>query len=80
MFLQVSVILFTGGCACSQGVWSRGGAWSRGVPGPGAACSGGFLLREGGECLVETAPRTAIAAGGTHPTGMHSCLIATSPS
>ena len=39
-----------------------GGAWSReGVPGPG-----GFL--------VET-PRTATAAGGTHPTGMHSCCV-----
>ena len=24
-------------------------------------------------CLVET-PRTATAAGGTHPTGMHSCI------
>ena len=31
MFLQVSVILFTGGCACSRGV--LGGAWG--------ACSGG---------------------------------------
>ena len=29
-----------------------------------------------GGCLVETPPppRTATAAGGTHPTGMHSCL------
>ena len=48
----------------------------RGVPGPGGACSqvvvwcGGCLVP--GECLVET-PRTATAAGGTHPTGMHSC-------
>ena len=32
-----------------------------GVAGPG-----------GGGCLVETPP-TATAAGGTHPTGMHSC-------
>ena len=24
-------------------------------------------------CLVETPPRTATAAAGTHPTGMHSC-------
>ena len=49
MFLQVSVILFTGGClvwgvsalggAWSEGAWPRGGAWSGGcllwgVPGP----------------------------------------------
>ena len=42
-----------------------GGVWSRGVPGPGGSGPGG--------CLVETPPRTATAAGGTHPTGMHSC-------
>ena len=35
-----------------------------GVPGPGGSGPGG--------CLVET-PQTATAAGGTHPTGMHSC-------
>ena len=44
MFLQVCVILFTGGV---PGL--------RGVPGGDP-------------------PRTATAAGGTHPTGMHSCL------
>ena len=36
---------------------------------------GGCLVPGGsglGGCLVET-PRTATAAGGTHPTGMHSC-------
>ena len=33
MFLQVSVILFT-----------RGGVWSRGVPGPGGSCPGGCLV------------------------------------
>ena len=37
-----------------------------GVPGPRGVWSRG--------CLVET-PRTATAAGGTHPTGMHSCLF-----
>ena len=31
----------------------------------GVCCGGG---------LVETPPGTATAAGGTHPTGMHSCL------
>ena len=53
------------GCTCSQGgclVWVPG--W--GVPGPGQICPWG--------CLVET-PRTATAAGGTHPTGMHSCFV-----
>ena len=61
------------------GTWIReGGAWSGGagcrgclVPeGPGSG-GGGLVLREG--CLVET-PRMATAAGGTHPTGMHSCF------
>ena len=33
-----------------------------GVPGPG------------GGCLVKPPPGTATAAGGTHPTGMHSCF------
>ena len=86
MFLQVSVILFTGGWgvpgpgrgACSGGgAWSRrgacswGGAWSR-----GDACSGeGCLLRGGpapGGVPGGDPSQTATAAGGTHPTGMHS--------
>ena len=37
----------------------------RGMPGSGGSGPGGFLM--------ET-PRTDTAAGGTHPTGMHSCL------
>ena len=41
-----------------------------GVPGPGEdAWSGGCLVPGGGD-----PPETATAAGGTHPTGMHSCL------
>ena len=40
----------------------------RGVPGPGGGC-----LVLGG--LVETPPRTATAAGDTHPIGMHSCYF-----
>ena len=41
--------------------WSRGSAWFRGcVTGPGGP---------GGE-----PPEMATAAGGTHPTGMHSCF------
>ena len=55
---------------------NRGGACSKGVPapggsGPGGTCSGGGP----GGCLLETPPGTATAAGGTHPTGMHSCCI-----
>ena len=46
------------GGACS------GGSGPRGVPAPVGSGPGG--------CLVET-PRKATAAGGTHPTGMHSC-------
>ena len=45
-----------------RGVCSCGGSAPRGVPGP----RGGAWWRP---------PGTATAAGGTHPTGMHSCLI-----
>ena len=55
-----------GGVVCSQG-----GAWS------GGSCllPGGCLVR--GSCLLQggawwRSPRMANAAGGTHPTGMHS--------
>ena len=43
------------------------------MPGGGG---GGLVLGVPGSggCLVEKTPRTATAAGGTHPTGMHSCL------
>ena len=48
-------------CVCPWG----GGAWSWGVPGPGGAWSrGGAWWRP---------PQMTIAAGGVHPTGMHSC-------
>ena len=41
------------------------------MPAPrGGSGQGGWVRR-----LVETPPRTATAAGGTHPTGMHSCLF-----
>ena len=51
------------GGAWSQGgggAWSRGVAWSQGVHGPGGVPGG-------------DPPLTATAAGGMHPTGMHSC-------
>ena len=57
MFLQVSVIVFTGGVPAPGGVWSRGDAWSGGVPGG------------------DPPSVTATVAGGTHPTGMHSCCL-----
>ena len=62
------VYLSTGGGAAPAG--EGGGVW--GMPAPG---SWGCLLRGvwSGGCLVETPP-TATTAGGTHPTGMHSCF------
>ena len=76
--LQACVLPQWGG-----GAWSQGGAWSRGVHGSGRCLlPGGWgcmvpggLLLVGGGCLVETPPPTATAAGGTHPTGMHSCWV-----
>ena len=72
-------------CVCPWGV----GAWSRGwVPGPagGVSAPGGCLVRglsaprgvpaPGGYLLWGVPggdPPTATAAGGSHPTGMHSC-------
>ena len=68
--------MFTSVCLSTGRVPGRGGGGvcSRGVPGPGGGSDPGGLPgpRRG---LVETlSPRTATAAGGTHPTGMHSCL------
>ena len=78
MFLQVSVILFMGGA------WSRG--WCL-LPGEGRGylllgdvCSQEVPAPGGGACSQGGAwwrppPPTAIAVGGTHPTGMHSCYM-----
>ena len=82
--------MFTGVCLSTGGVPGLGGAWSGGLPGlVGGACleegvcsggggwSGGVPAPRGvsgrGVCLVET-PRTPTPEGGTHSTGMHSCL------
>ena len=56
------------GGACSGGCLFWGGACSLGgwVPVPWGFCSGGTWWRP---------PRTATAAGGTHPTGKHSCFL-----
>ena len=59
-------------------VWGRGVPGARGVPGPGGPGPGGCLVPGGGSWSWGVPggdpPRTATAAGGTHPTGMHSCL------
>ena len=54
-----------GGVPALGGCLLWGGACSGGVPALGGACSGGVT---GGD------PPMATAAGGTHPTGMHSCV------
>ena len=51
-----------------QGGMVPGVTWSQGVPGPGWAGAWSW-----GGCLVENPPEAATVAGGTHPTGMHSC-------
>ena len=57
-----------GGIPACLAAGLRGGAWSWGV------CSGGLLQGSApGEVPGGDPPRTATAAGGTHPTGMHSC-------
>ena len=86
----MSRILFTGeGCLVWGGAWSRGvcsqgglppggehllqgGAWSGGSAPRGGAWSGGLPGPGGLGCLV---PGGVTAAGGTHPTGMHSCSL-----
>ena len=60
-----------GGVPSPRGVPSTGG-----MPGPGGGGGGAWSWGEvpglGGH-LVEIPPGTPTAAGGTHPTGMHSC-------
>ena len=50
-----------GGCLVQGGACSQGGVWSRGVSSPRGVPR-------------EDTPGTATAAGGMHPTGMHSCF------
>ena len=65
-----------------QGVPSPGGCWSGeclvlgGVPGPRGVPDPGRVPALGGvpgPIGMETSPPMATTAGGTHPTGMHSC-------
>ena len=53
---------------CGQGVHGRWGACMTG----GMHYSGGMCVGEGGACV---AGEMATAAGGTHPTGTHSCFF-----
>ena len=74
MFLYLSVILFTGGSL------SRGVLVQRGISVSGGLCPTGGLCPVGGFCrggsLSGRPPATIrLCAGGTHPTGMHSCCI-----
>ena len=57
-----------GGGACSRGPALEGDLLPGGVPVLEGACSKGGLLPGG----CGDTPGTATAAGGTHPTGMHS--------
>ena len=68
------MILSTGGVSATGGCLVQGGVCSRGVPGPKGGSAPRGDAWSWGVCLVETIPpRTATAAGGMHPTGMHSC-------
>ena len=67
------------GGACVAGgecmAWGRGECMARGHVWWGDMCGGGMHGR--GACMAREAcmaGETATAAGGTHPTGMHSCL------
>ena len=82
MFSQVSVCPQWGGgmrgrgCAW-QGAYMAGGASvAGGMQGRGCAwqgvCVAGGTFMAGGACLTG---EMATAAGGTHPTGMHSCSL-----
>ena len=58
-----------GGCLLPEGACSQGG-----VSAPGGCLLPGGVPAPGGVPGGDPPPpRTATAAGGTHPTGMHSC-------
>ena len=73
MFLHVSVILFTGGWYPSMPCRSRGPHSGGEVEGSGRGGSPGPHMGGIPACTEADPPSTATAAGGTHPTGMHSC-------
>ena len=60
-----------GGACMAGGVCGRGACMAGGMPGKGGMHGRGCVW-QGGACV---AGETATAADGTHPTGMHSCLV-----
>ena len=79
MFLHLSVSHSVHGGAGPRGVPGPGGCLVKGgvpgpVPGPGGCLVKGVYLVPG--CLLGEGAwwRPPTAVGGTHPTGMHSCL------
>ena len=78
IFSQASVILFTGGmrgvCVCVVGGMCGKGMC---VAVEGGACMAKGVCMVWGACVAGgacMAGEMAIAAGGTHPTGIHSCF------
>ena len=80
MFLRLSVILFTEGSLfrgyLSRGSLSREVSVKEGVSVQGGLCPGRVSVKEGSlsrEVSVRETAQVQLHAGGTHPTGMHSC-------
>ena len=71
IFLHLFVILFMGEVPAWGVSVPAGVVWSRGLEGVCLLLGDGCLLPGG--CAWWRTPGTATAAGGTHPTGMHSC-------
>ena len=68
------VVALGGVHGCSGGVHGEGGVCvTKGV----CMVKGGCVWRKGGACVVCTPPRDTAGhcADGTHPTGIHSCLL-----
>ena len=60
------------GCVWQRGACMAGGHVWGGMCGRGSMCGGGGWQ---GACVACVAGETATAVDGTHPTGMHSCLL-----
>ena len=81
----------SGGCMVAPGghVWLLSGGVGAGVVAPGGACMvaprGACMVAPGGACRVAPGGGACMGydeiwrydqlAGGTHPTGMHSCFL-----
>ena len=74
---HVPQVTWPGGVSVPGGLY-LGGSLSGGVSVQGGPCSGGSLSRRGSP-VRENPPRqrppVRWRAGGTHPTGMHSCVV-----